>query len=149
MTARAAATTYVAIVAALTAAAYSDHEVVRWAQVAAALLTLPSLVAALPAIYVLGAFAWTFADSAPSGSASSADPVTATPAIWPVTLTFTALMTLVACANVVLVRSAAGSWLSRARRAPSGSAAGGASSPGRPRPGRGTTPRPPGRAGSS
>jgi ABC-type dipeptide/oligopeptide/nickel transport system permease subunit len=113
MIGRAVAVAYVATVAGLTAAAYSDHEVVRWEQVAAAVLTLPTLVAALPVVYVLGGLAWTLADSPGSGSASSADPSVAAAPIWPVTLTFTVLMTLVACANVALVR-----WIVRSRRGP-------------------------------
>jgi hypothetical protein len=115
MIGRAVAAAYVATVAGLTAAAFSDHDVLRWAEVAAAVLALPTVVVALPAIYVLGAWAWSFADSPSSGSASSADPVVAGAPIWPVTLTFTVVMTLVACANVALVRRF---WLSCLRRGP-------------------------------
>ena len=118
MIGRVVAATYVAAVAGLTAAAFSSHDALVWAEVAAGLLALPMVIVALPGIYLFGALAWRFADSPSSGSASSMDPVVAEPAIWPVTLTFTVIMTLVACANVELVRL---TWreLTRSRRAPS------------------------------
>lgn len=106
------AAAYVATVAGLTAAAFSGQDPLWWAEIAAAVLTLPTVVVALPAIYVLGAVAWSFADSPATGSVSSLDPVVTVP-IWPVTLTFTVLMTLVACTNVALVR-----WLLHHLRAP-------------------------------
>lgn len=102
MIGRLASALYVAAVAGLTAAAFSGDGGPVWAKVAVALLALPSVIPALPAIYLLGAFAWTFADSPSTGSASSAGPVVEGPPIWPVTLTFTVVMTLVACANVAL-----------------------------------------------
>ena len=85
-----------------------------WAEVAVGVLTLPAVLPALPVVYVLGAFAWTFSDSPASGTASSAGAATAPPPVWPVALTFTASMTLVAIANVALI----GLLLRRARRAP-------------------------------
>lgn len=142
MTGRVVAAAYVATVAGLTAAAFSAEDALPWAEAAAAVLALPTVIVALPAIYVLGAVAWSFVDNPSSGSASSAGPVLETAPIWPVTLTFTLVMTLVACANVAVVRY----LIRRLRRAPSGSAAGDASSPGPPTPGGGTTPRRPGPA---
>ncbi|WP_395657063.1 hypothetical protein [Nocardioides sp.] len=103
MTGRVVAAAYVATVAGLTAAAFSSRGDLWWAEVAAGVLTLPLVLVALPAIYLLGALAWSVADSPATGSLSSTDPVVADPSIWPVTLTFTVLMTLVACANVALV----------------------------------------------
>jgi hypothetical protein len=83
---------YVGTVAALTARAFSDAHQDHWgAEIAAAVLTLPALIPALPPIYVLGAAAWAGTDATGGGP------------MWPVTLTFTLLMTLVACANVALL----------------------------------------------
>jgi uncharacterized membrane protein len=84
---RIAAVAYVVTVAALTARAFSDAHQEHWgAEIAAAVLTLPAIVAALPAIYLVGAGAWNVGP------------------MWVVTLTFTLLMTGVACANVLFVR---------------------------------------------
>ena len=103
MTSRVVAGAYVAIVAALTAAAFwSDAEERPWTEVAAAVLTLPTVVVALPAIYLLGALAWNVSDAAGDGP------------MWPVTLTFTTLMTVVACGNVLLVRVVR-TWWTRSR----------------------------------
>jgi hypothetical protein len=85
---RVVVTGYVATVAALTAYAFSDAHQDHWgAEIAAAVLTLPAVVAALPAIYLLGAAAWTVSDAGDSGP------------MWPVTLAFTLLMSAVACGN--------------------------------------------------
>jgi ABC-type dipeptide/oligopeptide/nickel transport system permease subunit len=104
VTGRLVAAAYVATVAGLTAAAFSSHEGVVWAEVAAGILALPALVPALPVIYVLGAVVQGLVDSPGSGSASSWAPGDPGGPVWPVTLTFTVLMTLVACVNVELVR---------------------------------------------
>jgi hypothetical protein len=86
---RVLAMAYVAAVAALTAIAFSDPHQDHWtAEIAAAVLALPLLIPALPAIYVLGGLAW-------QGP------------MWLVTLSFTATMTAVAIANVELVRAVA------------------------------------------
>jgi len=85
---RLVALAYVVTVAALTARAFSDAHQDHWgAEIAAAILTLPMILPALPVIYVLGAAAW------------SVGPM------WPVTLTFTLLMSVVACANLLLLRA--------------------------------------------
>jgi len=87
--ARVVAVAYVATVAALTAYAFSDAHQDHWgAEISAAVLTLPTIVAALPAIYLLGAAAWGVSDGGDGGP------------MWPVTLTFTLLMSVVACLNV-------------------------------------------------
>jgi ABC-type dipeptide/oligopeptide/nickel transport system permease subunit len=144
MIGRVAAAAYVATVAGLTAAAFSSTNDLWWAEISAAILTLPMIVVALPGIYVVGAFAWSLVEGPATDSSSSTDPVLAGNPIWPVTLTFTVMMTLVACANIALAHWALS--IIRARRAPSGSAVGGASSPGHPTRGAATTPRRPGPA---
>ncbi|GAA1797844.1 hypothetical protein GCM10009795_049210 [Nocardioides hankookensis] len=98
--ARLLAAAYVVAVAVLTARAFSEADHDHWAaEIAAAVLTLPAIVPALPVIYVVGASAWNVGP------------------MWVVTLTFTLLMTVVACANVLLLRWA---WRSlRGRRAAS------------------------------
>jgi hypothetical protein len=129
--ARVAAGTYVVTVAGLTAYAFRSPDVgFGRAEAAAAILTVPAIVPALPVIYVVGAVAWNLYDAgAPMAL---------------VTATFTLMMAGVAALNLLPV------WLlSRARRAPSGSAVGGASSPGHPTPGTATTPRPPDPPGPS
>lgn len=79
---------YVVVVALLTARAFSDAHQDHWgAEIAAAVLTLPAVVVALPAIYLLGAAAWSVSDAGDGGP------------MWPVTLTFTLLMSVVACGN--------------------------------------------------
>ena len=88
MTARVLAVAYVTTVAALTAYAFSDAHQDHWgAEATAAVLTLPAVGVALPAIYLLGATAWTVSDAGDGGP------------IWPVTLTFTLIMSAVACGN--------------------------------------------------
>jgi hypothetical protein len=83
------AVAYVVTVAALTARAFSEADQDHWgAEIAAAVLTLPAIVPALPLIYVVGAGAWNVGP------------------MWVVTLTFTLLMTGVAYANVLFVRLA-------------------------------------------
>ncbi|WP_028643432.1 hypothetical protein [Nocardioides sp. URHA0020] len=85
---------YVVAVAALTARAFSDGHQDHWgAEIAAAVLTLPLIVPALPVIYVVGAFAWAVTDARDDGS------------VWPVTVTFTLMMVVVAGADVVLART--------------------------------------------
>lgn len=99
---------YVASVAALTAIAFSDADQDHWpAEIAAAVLGLPLVVPALPAIYVAGGLAW-------HGP------------MWLVTLTFTSSMTAVAIANAEVLRAVA-SGRSRTRKG---------SSPAPDRPGR-------------
>lgn len=100
------AAAYVVTVATLTAVAFVDEDHERWwARIAAAVLCLPTIVPALPAIYVGGAIAWSFADDPSSGSASSSGPEVDHSPIWPVTLAFTAMMTAVAMANVLVWRA--------------------------------------------
>lgn len=102
------ATAYVATVAALTLLAFLDEDDERWwARIAAAVLCLPTMLPALPALYLGGAVAWSWSDHASSGSASSADPVVADGPMWPVTLAFAAMMTAVAIVNVLLLRAVA------------------------------------------
>jgi hypothetical protein len=111
MTGRVVAVAYVATVAGLTARAFSDANQDHWgAEIAAAVLALPLIIPALPFIYVLGGLAWNFADTgSASGSASGSSSSVSTEldggTMWPVTLTFTLLMTAVACGNVLLVRA--------------------------------------------
>jgi len=105
MIGRIVAAAYVGTVAALTAFAFRPGaDGFNVAEGAAAVLTLPMLVPALPVIYVVGALAWNVADS------ESGDPTLL------VTLTFTALMTLVAAANAWVFSLV---WTRRPRRAPS------------------------------
>jgi hypothetical protein len=86
---RVIALAYVVAVAGLTARAFSDAQQDHWgAEIAAAVLTLPTIVAAMPVIYVIGAAAWNIGP------------------MWPVTLTFVLMMSGVACANVALLRLA-------------------------------------------
>lgn len=107
MIGRVIAMAYVGAVAALTAIAFSDPVEEHWtAEIAAAVLGLPFVIPALPVIYVLGAVAWNLSDATGGGP------------MWPVTLTFTAIMTAVACANAELVRAV----LTRRARTRSGSA---------------------------
>ena len=87
MTGRVVAVAYVVTVAALTARAFSEADQDHWgAEIAAAVLTLPTIVPALPVIYVVGAGAWNVGP------------------MWVVTLTFTLLMTAVAIGNALLAR---------------------------------------------
>lgn len=112
------AAAYVASVAALTAIAFIDEDHERWwARVAVAVLCLPTMIPALPAIYVGGAVAWSLADDPSSGSASSADPWVGDAPMWPVALAFTAMTTAVAIANVWVLRTAWPILPSAARRA--------------------------------
>lgn len=92
MVGRIVAVLYVATVATLTAYAFSSDEDHWSAEIAAAVLGLPLVVPALPAIYLLGGLAW-------HGP------------IWLVTTTFTTLMALVAIGNVLLVRAAVAALL--------------------------------------
>lgn len=116
MSGRLLAAAYVVTVATLTAVGFWDHDGSWPAKLAAAVLCLPTIIPALPVIYVGGAIAWTFSDGPASGSASSADANIADSPMWPVTLTFTVLMTAVACANVLVLRAVA-SRLARTRSA--------------------------------
>ena len=101
-----AAGAYVAVVAALTTYAFRPSgDGFNVAEGIAAILTVPAIVPALPVIYVVGALAWHTVES------DSGDPTLL------VTSTFTAMMTVVALANVALAR---GAWaVIRARRASS------------------------------
>jgi ABC-type glycerol-3-phosphate transport system permease component len=87
MTGRVLATAYVVTVTALTAYAFSSNDDHWPAEIAAAVLALPLVVPALPIIYVVGGLAW-------HGP------------MWVVTLSFTAMMTAVACGNALLFRAA-------------------------------------------
>jgi hypothetical protein len=99
--------TYVVVVASLTAYAFRPGaDGFNVAEGVAAALTLPMIVPALPAIYVVGALAWNL------GGTDNGDPTLL------VTLTFTALMTAVAISNVWLI-TLSWRWL-RALRASSG-----------------------------
>ena len=107
MIGRVVAAAYVATVTALTAYAFRPGvDGFNVAEGLAAALTLPTIIVALPVIYVVGALAWTLAGT------ESGDP---TPGI---TVTFTVLMAAVAIANAGLLSLA---WRRlRARRASSG-----------------------------
>ena len=80
---------YVVLVGALGFAGWSEPGSVV-AEVVGFVLMLPSIVVALPVIYVVGAVAWTTADD--SGQAT-----------WQVTTTFTLLFALTAAVNVLVV----------------------------------------------
>ena len=92
MIGRVLAVAYVATVAGLTAYSFrspdGEFDALR---AVTGLITLPMLVPALPFIYVLGALAWSATDAADGGP------------MWPVTLTFTVIMTITASLNVVVL----------------------------------------------
>ncbi len=82
---------YVAVVAALTAVAFGPSaDGFSVTEGLAAIATIPMIIVALPVIYVVGASAWNVFDTT-DGSTSLG-----------VTITFTAMMTIVAIANVAL-----------------------------------------------
>jgi hypothetical protein len=85
---------YVGAVAALAASAFwRPDEAFTWDREGVAmLLTLPALLPALPAVYVLGAVLWHVTDAADGGP------------MWPVTLGFALMFAGVAAADVWLVR---------------------------------------------
>lgn len=85
---------YVAVVAALTADAFRPSgDGFTVTEGVAAILTAPTIVAALPVIYVVGATAWNV-----FGTGDASTPLG-------VTITFTAMMTVVAIANVALIHT--------------------------------------------
>ena len=97
---QAAAVLYVAVVAALAATAFSDrHATFSWStEGVAMLLTLPALIAALPAIYVLGAAIWNVTNADSGGP------------MWPVTLVYTLMFAGVAVANLWVLRQVRRRW---------------------------------------
>jgi hypothetical protein len=82
---------YVAVVAALAAAAFrKPNEGFTWSEAAAMLLTLPMLVPALPVVYVGGAAAWNLTGADTGGP------------MWPVTVAYAVMFGLIAVANLWL-----------------------------------------------
>lgn len=102
---RALATAYVGTVGVLAATAFPGAGRFGWAEALALLLTLPALLVALPAIYLLGSGAWALTGADEPGAAT-----------WPVTLAYTVVLVTVAVANLWLV--------ARLRRARGGAASG-------------------------
>ncbi|MFL6139253.1 MAG: hypothetical protein ACJ74O_15820 [Frankiaceae bacterium] len=99
---RAAATAYVLAVVALAASAFADRDAAfGWAEGSAMLLTLPAIVVALPAIYVVGAALWSITDAADGGP------------MWPVTLAYALMLGGTAVGNLWLLHR-----LSARRRRP-------------------------------
>ena len=98
---RMAAATYVLVDGTLGAIAFSSDVARPPVEIAAFALALPALVATIPVVYVVGAWAWDVRDS-----------MTGTP-MWPVTVTFTLLLAATAILNVVLVWLV---WSTRRRR---------------------------------
>lgn len=83
---------YIAVVAALAAAAFSDpHAGFSWRTAAPMLLTLPAMVVALPVLYLVGAAVWYATDAGDGGP------------MWPVTLVYTLIFVGIAVANVWLL----------------------------------------------
>jgi hypothetical protein len=106
MNGRVVAVAYVTTVAGLTARAFWGADPEHWrAEIAAAVLTLPTIIVALPVVYVTLGLVGSATDEPSSGSASSSSPDYDSAAWWPVTLAVTLLMTGVACANFLLVRA--------------------------------------------
>ena len=106
MIGRVVAASYVAAVAVLTAYAFRPGaDGFNAAEGVAAAVTLPTIIVALPVIYVVGALAWNLAGT------EDGDPTLG------ITLTFTLLMAAVAIANAWLFSRAW--WRLRARRASS------------------------------
>jgi hypothetical protein len=96
---------YVAVVAVLAARSFwSRDQGFSVTEALAFSLTLPALLVAAPAVYALGALAWSLTDAGDGGP------------MWPVTAAFTLMLAGVAGANVWAVRR-----LVR-RRAPAGTA---------------------------
>jgi hypothetical protein len=93
MRARLVAGLYVGAVSALAASAFwGPNETFTWNREGVAmLLTLPALLPALPAIYLLGAIIWNVTDAGDGGGP-----------MWPVTLVYTLMFAGVAAANVWL-----------------------------------------------
>ena len=91
---RASAIVYVGVVAALAAGAFSDRDATfSWGtEGVAMLLTLPALVVALPAVYVLGAAIWNVTGADNGGP------------MWPVTVVYTLMFAGVAVANLWILR---------------------------------------------
>ena len=85
---------YVATVAGLAANAWSRQQGFGWSEAAAMILTLPTLVPALPLIYVIGAAIW-HATRADNGGP-----------MWPVTLVYTTMFATIALVNVLLLHRA-------------------------------------------
>ncbi|GAA2095198.1 hypothetical protein GCM10009841_06170 [Microlunatus panaciterrae] len=90
---RVAGTLYIGGVAALAASAFSDRNATfTGSEGAALLLTLPTLVPALPIMYVIGAGIWSITDADSGGP------------MWPVTVVYTLMFTGIATANLWLLR---------------------------------------------
>jgi hypothetical protein len=94
---RLVAAAYVVVVAVLTARSFwSRDQTFSVTEALAFALTLPVLVVAMPAVYVLGAAVWSLTDAGDGGP------------MWPVTVAFTLMLTGVAVANVWAVRRLVG-----------------------------------------
>jgi hypothetical protein len=90
---RLAAGLYVAVVAALAGASFHDSgQGFSAVEVAALVMLLPTVVVALPVIYLAGAAAWSLTDAGDGGP------------MWPVTVVFVLLFAGVAVANLWLLR---------------------------------------------
>ena len=84
---------YVAVVAVLAARSFwSRDQGFSVTEALAFALTLPAMLVAIPAVYVLGAAAWSVTDAGDGG------------AMWPVTVAFTLMLAGTAVANVWVVR---------------------------------------------
>jgi hypothetical protein len=99
---RLVAAAYVATVAVLAARSFwSRDQTFSVTEAIAFALTLPVLVVAIPAVYLLGAAVWSLTDAGDGGP------------MWPVTVAFTLMLAGIAVANVWVVRRLLGR-----RRAP-------------------------------
>ncbi len=100
---------YVATVAALAAASFSDPQgQVTRQEVAVLLLTLPAVAPLLPVLYVAGATAWNL-----TGAAEGSP-------MWPVTVTYTLVFVGIAVANAWLVTTLLRTTWRRLRRVVAG-----------------------------
>jgi hypothetical protein len=96
---------YVAVVMVLIAVAFrSNDQEFSWPEGVAMILTLPALVPALPAIYVIGAGLWSITDAGGGGP------------MWPVTAGFVVMLGGVAVANTMVARAVAARWADRRSR---------------------------------
>jgi phage gp37-like protein len=96
---------YVAVVTVLVAVAFrSSDRGFSWPEGVAMVLTLPALLVALPAIYVIGAGLWSITDAGDGGP------------MWPVTVGFAVMFGGVAVANTLVVRAVARRWAGRRSR---------------------------------
>ncbi len=79
-------------IAGLTTFATSDRHFTGWAWIAALLLSLPALLAMLPALYLTAAAAWNATGAGDGGT------------MWPVTTTYALVLATAAVLNVILLR---------------------------------------------